>query len=86
MLTSLFFGIIHGNIINCIYAFGVSFVLIYLYENYKTLKAPIIMHIFLNTTIILILPLIVKNYLVFNLYLLIVSIIVLIVIRRQIEN
>ena len=69
ILTSVIFGIIHSNIINGIYAFGVSFILIYLYEKYKTLKAPIIMHIFLNTTIILVLPLIIKNYLVFNLYL-----------------
>jgi len=79
ILTSVIFGVIHNNIINCIYAFFVSFVLIYLYEKYKTLKAPMIMHMFLNITIILILPLIIKNYLIFNLYLLIVSIISLII-------
>jgi len=84
ILTSVIFGIIHSNIINGIYAFGVSFILIYLYEKYKTLKAPILMHIFLNTTIILMLPLILKNYLLFNLYLLIVSIIVLLVVRKYI--
>ena len=86
ILTSVIFGFIHSNIINGIYGFGVSFILIYLYEKYKTLKAPILMHIFLNTTIILILPLILKNYLVFNLYLLIVSIIVLLVIRGYIKK
>ena len=82
ILTSLIFGIIHGNVINMIYAFGVSFMFIYLYEKYKTLKAPIIMHISLNTTVILLLPLIMKNYLVFNLYLLIVSLIILIILKR----
>ena len=86
ILTSFIFGFIHNNIMNCIYAFGVSFILIYLYEKYKTIKAPIIMHIFLNSTIILLLPLISKNYLVFNLYLLIVSILVLIVLRFYIKN
>ena len=86
ILTSIIFGIVHSNIINGIYAFGVSFILIYLYEKYKTLKAPIIMHIFLNTTIILMLPLIIKNYIVFNLYLLIMSIIILIIINKYIKK
>lgn len=86
ILTSLIFGLIHSNIINAIYAFGVSFILIYLYEKYKTIKAPILMHIFLNVTIISLLPLILKNYLAFNLYLLIVSILVLIVLGCYIRR
>ena len=86
ILTSIIFGIVHSNIINGIYAFGVSFILIYLYEKYKTLKAPILMHIFLNTTIILMLPLIIKNYITFNLYLLIMSIIILIIINKYIKK
>ena len=81
MLTSIIFGFIHGNVINAIYTFGVSFILIYLYEKYKTLKAPILMHIFLNTTIILISPLIIKNFVVFNTYLLVISILVLLIIN-----
>ena len=81
ILTSLIFSIIHFNIIECIYTFGVSFILIYLYEKYKSLKAPIIMHMSLNITIILILPLIIKGFTIFNLYLLIVSVIVLLVLR-----
>ena len=86
ILTSLIFGVFHNNIINGIYAFGVSFILIYLYEKYKTLKAPILMHIFLNITIPLVLPLILKNYIVFNLYLLIVSILGLLFLRKFIKN
>jgi membrane protease YdiL (CAAX protease family) len=86
ILTSIIFGIVHSNIINGIYAFGVSFILIYLYEKYKTLKVPIIMHIFLNTTIILMLPLIIKNYIAFNLYLLVMSIIILIIINKYIKK
>ncbi|MBE6138930.1 MAG: CPBP family intramembrane metalloprotease [Firmicutes bacterium] len=81
ILTSVIFSIFHNDIVNAIYAFGVSFIFIYLYEKYKTLKAPILMHIFLNTTIILMLNLIIKNYIVFNLYLLIVSIIILLVLK-----
>lgn len=86
ILASVIFCIMHTNIINGIYAFGISFILIYLYEKYKTLKAPILMHICLNTTIILVLPLILKNYLVFNLYLLIISVVILLIIRKYIKK
>lgn len=82
ILSSVIFSLFHSNIIDAIYAFGVSFILIYMYEKYKTLKAPIITHICLNTTIILMLNLINKNFIVFNMYLLIVSIINLLILRR----
>ena len=86
ILTSIIFALFHSDIINAIYAFGVSFILIYLYEKYKTLKAPILMHIFLNTTIILMLNLIIKNFIIFNLYLLIVSIITLLILKIYIKK
>lgn len=81
ILCSLMFSFMHSNIIDAIYAFIVSFVLIHLYDKYKTLKAPICMHIALNITIILMLNIIIKNYLVFNIYLVLVSLIVLIFIK-----
>ena len=86
ILCSVIFALFHTNIINAIYAFGVSFILIYLYEKYKTLKAPIIMHIALNTTIILMVNLIVKNYIFFNLYLLLVSALVLLYLKKIIKK
>lgn len=86
ILTSLIFSVVHLNIVECIYTFGVSFILIYLYEKYKTLKAPIIMHMSLNITIILVLPLIIKGFTIFNLYLLIVSIFGLLVLRPLINQ
>ena len=86
ILTSLIFALFHSDIINAIYAFGVSFILIYVYEKYKTLKAPMLMHISLNTTIIIMLNLIVKNFIIFNLYLLIVSIIVLLILKIYLKK
>lgn len=86
ILCSVIFGLIHFDIINGIYAFGVSFILIYLYEKYKSLKAPIIMHIALNSTIILMSSLIIKDFIVFNLYLLIVSIFILLVLKMFIKK
>ena len=85
ILTSLIFALFHTNIVNALYAFIVSFVLINLYEKYKSLKAPIIMHITLNTTIILMLNLIIKNYIVFNLYLLIISLLILFILKKIIK-
>ena len=82
ILASIIFAIFHTNAINMLYAFGVSFMFIYLYEKYKTLKAPILMHMSLNITIILMIRLIVHNYMFFNLYLLIVSIIILLIIKK----
>ena len=76
----------NNNIINAIYAFGVCFILIYIYEKYKTLKAPILMHICLNTTIILMLNLIVKNFIAFNIYLLVISIIILLILKLYIKK
>lgn len=81
ILTSVIFALFHTDIVNMIYAFIVSFVLIDVYKKYKTLKAPIITHMFLNITIILMLNLIIKNYLAFNLYLLIISIIILLLLK-----
>ena len=86
ILSSIIFALFHTDIMNAIYVFGVSFILIYLYEKYKTLKAPILMHISLNTTIILMLNLIIKNYIIFNLYLLIVSIIILLILRIYLKK
>jgi len=53
ILTSVLFSLMHTNSISIIYSFALSFLLIYVYEKYKTLKAPIIMHITSNTFSIL---------------------------------
>ncbi len=86
IITGILFGIFHIDIINAIYGFGVNFILIYLYEKYKSLKAPIIMHISLNTIILIMFNLIVKNYMIFNLYLLVVSILVLLILKKIIKK
>ena len=82
IMCSIIFGIFHTNIIEMVYAFGLSFMFIYLYEKYKTLKAPILMHIALNTTIVLTMSVIVKNYVILNFGILIVSLIVLLILKK----
>ena len=86
ILTSIIFALFHTDIVNAIYAFIVSFVLVYIYDKYKSLKAPIIMHMSLNITIILMLNLIINNFIVFNLYLLIISIIILLILKIYLKK
>ena len=53
IITSVLFSIFHTGIINIVYSFALSFLLIYVYEKYKTIKAPIIMHITSNIFVML---------------------------------
>lgn len=46
--SSLIFGIIHGNLVQGIYAFLIGILFAYAYEKYGTLKAPVILHISAN--------------------------------------
>ena len=86
LFCSVIFAIVHNNIINVIYAFLISFILIYVYEKYKTLKAPIIVHMSLNIIIILMLNLLLENYIFFNLYLLIVNSLILLFIIKYLDK
>lgn len=45
LLTGLIFAIFHQSIIQMIYAFIFNFMLIYVYEKFHTIKAPIMLHI-----------------------------------------
>ena len=84
ILTSIIFSLFHSNIIDAIYAFIVSFILIYVYEKYKTIKAPFIVHIVSNVINYFICLLITQNIILLNTILLIVSIVILFLIRTKI--
>lgn len=60
IITSLFFGIFHLNIIQAIYAFLFSLVTTYMYEKYNNLIVPICIHCFGNLSVSLIFPFIIK--------------------------
>lgn len=85
ILTSLIFAFMHNNFIHTIYAFFISLVLIYVYEKYKTIKAPIVIHIFANTTIILTLNFIVNSSFVINGIILLIMTILFIMTCREIK-
>ena len=83
IICSILFGVFHMDIINGIYGFGISFMLIYLYEKHNTLYAPILLHITLNITGLLIVKLGILSILTINISLLVISILMLIFIRKQ---
>ena len=51
--SAVFFGIYHGNLIQMIYGIICGLLLAYLYEKYGSIKAPILAHILMNLTSVL---------------------------------
>jgi len=49
IISSLAFGITHGNLVQFLYAFLAGMLLAYVYEKYKNIWAPIIFHLCANT-------------------------------------
>ena len=52
-LSALFFGIYHFNVVQGIYPLFIGILLVYLYERFQTLKAPILFHMAANLTSVL---------------------------------
>lgn len=50
VITSILFALMHNSLNYMIYSFGLSFLLIYVYEKYRTIKASIVLHIVSNLT------------------------------------
>jgi membrane protease YdiL (CAAX protease family) len=48
LISSLFFGVYHGNVVQGVYAFVVGMVFVFIYDKYKTIIAPILAHMFAN--------------------------------------
>ena len=46
--ASLIFALLHGNLVQGIYAFVMGFLFCYVYERYGSLKAPVVMHMASN--------------------------------------
>lgn len=89
ILTCLIFGLFHSNIVQIVYGFIFSFILIYVYEKYKNLKYPIIMHISANTIVFLftfIIDNIILNQIILIISLLSLSYIYLKIIKKDVYN
>ena len=82
LITTIFFAVIHMNIIQILYAFALGFILIYVYEKYKNIKAPIILHMASNMTTTLFLPILIQNNLIINYSVFLICLILLIIIKK----
>lgn len=49
-ISAIFFGVYHFNLVQGIYGFALGVLLCYVYEKYKTILAPILLHISANLT------------------------------------
>lgn len=54
LISAAVFGLIHGNIVQFVYAFLVGTLLAYVYEKFKTIWAPILIHGMANLSSVLI--------------------------------
>ena len=54
LISAAIFGLIHGNIVQFVYAFLLGILLCYVYEKFKTIWAPVIFHAGANLIAILI--------------------------------
>ena len=83
LITTIFFAIIHFNIIQILYALAIGFILIFVYEKYKNIKAPIILHMASNITTTLFLPILIQNNFIINYSVFLICLILIIIIKRH---
>ena len=84
LLTTFIFTFFHSNFIQMLYAFCLGFILIYVYEKYKNIKAPIIVHMASNIMNIFTCMIIMKENYILNLVLMLISFLILFIINRKI--
>ncbi len=82
LMTTIFFAVIHFNIIQILYALAIGFILIFVYEKYKNIKAPIVLHMASNITTTLFMPLLIQNNFIINYSIFLICLILLIVIKK----
>lgn len=52
LFVSILFGIGHGYLVQCLYALVQGMFLAYVYEKFRTIKAPILLHVVINMTVL----------------------------------
>ena len=82
LITTAFFAIIHINVIQIIYTFALGFILIFVYEKYQNIKAPIILHMASNITTTLFLPILIQNNLIINYSIFLICLILIVIIKK----
>lgn len=84
LITSFLFAFFHSTVLQVIYAFALSFMLIYVYQKYKTIIAPILLHIVSNIFNLLSCMLITNNNQIITYSVLVISLITIFIINKKI--
>lgn len=84
LLVTIIFALFHTNLVQMLYAFCLGFILIYVYEKYKNIMAPILVHIASNIMNIFTCMLIINNNYLLNLVLLLLSLLILFIIYLKV--
>lgn len=89
-ISSMIFGIYHGNLIQGIYGFVLGIILCYVYEKYKTIIVPVLLHVSANGMALFMYKLPVSNYISNNIFLkvivMIIELIIFILLVRKNEK
>ena len=80
IISTIIFALLHGSLVDIIYTLFIGYILVIIYEKYKSIKYPIILHISVNTTVILLSIIISLNILLLNIILFIITSLILIII------
>lgn len=80
IISTIIFSLFHSTLVDIIYALFIGYLLVYIYEKYKSIKYPIIIHISANISVILISLILSLNLFILNIILFILCIIVLLII------
>lgn len=53
VISALCFGVFHGNVVQGVYAFGLGYLMAWVYERYDSFAAPVLLHCIANTVSVL---------------------------------
>lgn len=83
LITTIIFSLMHPNVLQMLFALAIGFILIYVYEKYQSIKAPIILHMASNITTTLFMPILIQNNFIINYLVFIISLSILFIIYRK---
>lgn len=85
-ITTVLFSLCHFTFVQIVYTLIFGYLLVYIYEKYQNIKYPIILHMVSNLVTTLISLFVIKDYLIINIILFLVSITFMYFIYRRVNN
>lgn len=86
LICTTIFALLHFTSIQMLYAFAFGFMLIFSYERYRNIAAPIILHMASNLTTIFWTNILIQNYFLLNYSVYLIALIILIVVFGRLKK